>query len=133
MTGSCEMRCVLPARFEAVEEFIAGFRRKSQPLLNDAGGFTAELLVREALTNAVLHGCHADPGKQVRCWLRLKRRRLLLVVEDGGDGFDWRATRGRSANLADGSGRGIEILNKYASRVRYNRRGNAVAIIKRFS
>ena len=60
-------------------------------LLDRVNCFAAELLLREALTNAVVHGCHAESGKQVRCSMRLKGRRLLIVVDDDGDGFDWRS------------------------------------------
>jgi len=128
----CEMRKALPATLQAAEEFFIDFQRRSQALLDRSNCFAAELLVREALTNAVVHGCHTDPSKQVRCSLRLKAGRLLIAVEDDGDGFDWRAAWDKLANLSDCSGRGIEILRKYASRVRYNDRGNAVTIIKRF-
>jgi anti-sigma regulatory factor (Ser/Thr protein kinase) len=123
----------MPASLEAVEEFFARFRQKNQALLDRANCFAAELLLREALNNAVLHGCHADPVKKVRCLVRLRERRLLIAVEHNGDGFDWRAARARSAGLSDCSGRGIEILRQYASHVRYNERGNAVAIVKRLS
>jgi serine/threonine-protein kinase RsbW len=124
------MRITLPATLQASEEFFVEFRRRYQ--LDRANRFAAELLVREAMTNAVVHGCHADPGKQVRCCLRLKRGRLLIVIQDDGDGFDWRAAWRNSAAFPDCSGRGIEILRKYASHIRYSTRGNVVTIIKRF-
>jgi len=127
----CELRVALPATLQAVEEFSVEFQRRSRALLDKANCFAAELLVREALTNAVLHGSHGDPGKQVRCSLRLKGRCLLIAVEDQGAGFDWRAAWNRKAEFPDDSGRGIEILRKYADRVRFNQRGNVVAMIKR--
>jgi len=127
----CEMRVALPATLRAVEEFFAEFRRRSQTLLPRADCFAAELLVREALTNAVVHGCHTDAGKRVRCALRLKAGRLLIAVEDEGAGFDWRQAWHKAVAVPDCSGRGIEILRKYSSRVRYNERGNAVTIMKR--
>jgi serine/threonine-protein kinase RsbW len=127
------MRCALPATFEAAEEFIVDFRRQSQTLLDREAWFEAELLVREALANAVRHGCHSNPSKRIRCCVRFKGGRLVITVEDYGCGFDWRAAWSNKAAFADCSGRGIEILRKYASRVRYNDRGNAVAIVKRFS
>jgi serine/threonine-protein kinase RsbW len=126
-----EIRKAMPATLEAAEEFFAAFRRASQGLLDRVNRFDAELLLREALTNAVLHGCDADPNKQVRCVLRLNSRRLLIVVQDDGDGFDWRAAWNHAATLADCSGRGVEILRTYANHVRYNKRGNAVAMVKR--
>lgn len=128
----CEMRTALPATLQAAEAFCVEFRRRSEALMDRVSRFAAELLVREALTNAVVHGCRADPGKQVRIVVRLKCGRLLIAVDDDGDGFDWRGARGRSAALSD-SGRGLEILRTYASRVHYNSRGNSVTMIKRLS
>jgi anti-sigma regulatory factor (Ser/Thr protein kinase) len=125
------MRAALPASLQAIEEFFQEFRRKNKALLDCVNYFPAELLLREALTNAVVHGCQADPRRQVRCTLRLKDRRLLIVVEDDGAGFDWLAARSNLSNLPDCSGRGLEILRKYANHVRYNSRGNVVAMIKR--
>jgi serine/threonine-protein kinase RsbW len=127
------MRMALPATLQAAEAFFVEFRYRSEALMDRVSRFAAELLVREALTNAVVHGCHADPGKQVRIVVRLKCGRLLIAVDDDGDGFDWRGAWRRSAELSDCSGRGIEILRAYASRVRYNSRGNSVTMIKRFS
>lgn len=129
---TCELRVALPATLQAVEEFFVEFRRRSRARMNGANRFAAELLVREALTNAVVHGCHTDPRRRVRCCLRLRGGRLLIAVEDEGDGFDWRAAWGNPAAFSDCSGRGIEILRKYANHVRYNDRGNVVTIIKRF-
>ena len=127
----CEMRATLPATLQAAEELFGEVRRWSQAV-EPANGFAAELLVREALTNAVVHGCHADPAKLVRCFVRLKNRRLLICVDDEGDGFDWRAASRNVAAFPECSGRGIAILRKYASRVRYSARGNLVTIVKRF-
>jgi anti-sigma regulatory factor (Ser/Thr protein kinase) len=125
-----EMRRELPATLRAAEEFIEDFRRQSETLLARADRFEAELLIREALTNAVVHGCRVDPDKQVRCSLRLKDRRLLIAVEDDGNGFDWRAACCAPASPSDCRGRGLEILRKYSNGVRYNDRGNAMTIIK---
>jgi serine/threonine-protein kinase RsbW len=127
----CEMRMTLPASLPAVEEFFEEFRRRSHALLSRVNCFAAELLVREALTNAVVHGSLSDPARHVRCALRLKGRCLLIAVEDEGSGFNWRAAWRNAASFADSSGRGIEILRRYANRVRYNERGNVVTMLKR--
>jgi serine/threonine-protein kinase RsbW len=128
----CEMRITLPATLAAIEEFFVEFHRRGEALLDRRNCFSAELLVREALTNAVMHGCGADPGKLVRCALRLRKNRLFIAVSDDGIGFDWRAARTTQAEDLDCSGRGIEILYRYANRVRFSDRGNAVTMIKRF-
>ncbi len=127
-----EMRITLPATLDAIEEFFMEFHRRGEALLERRNCFDAELLVREALTNAVMHGCGADPGKLVRCALRLRKSRLFIAVSDDGIGFDWRTARNTPAEDLDSSGRGIEILYRYANRVRFSDRGNAVTMIKRF-
>ena len=128
----CEMRIVMPATLQAVEDFFVEFRARSRALMDRVNCFAAELLVREALTNAVVHGCGADPDKKVHCALRLRGRKLLIAIQDEGDGFDWRALSGALPSFADCSGRGTTILRQYADQVRYNDRGNLVAMIKRF-
>ncbi len=126
----CEMRRAMPPTFHAMEEFISDFAREVRPRLHHSEHFSVELVLREALTNAVVHGCRGEAGRQVRCSVRLKRGRLLIAVADDGDGFDRRAKWTTQARVLDCSGRGVEILRKYATHVRYNALGNAVAIIK---
>ena len=128
----CEIRTVIPATFEAIEHVFEGFRRNCKCILDLHDCFAAELLLREALTNAVVHGSQASPERLVRCGLRMRGNRLLIAIEDGGNGFDWRAIRFREADLSACSGRGMQILRTYATRVRFNAKGNAVAIIKDF-
>ncbi|HUI79807.1 MAG TPA: ATP-binding protein [Bryobacteraceae bacterium] len=127
---ACEMRAMIPATLAAVEQFLRAVRHEAFDTLPRADGFAAELLVREALTNAVVHGCHSDPRKHILCVLRRRGRRLTIAVHDEGEGFDWRAARQRRRGVLASAGRGIQILRQYAVRVRYNEKGNAVTIIK---
>jgi serine/threonine-protein kinase RsbW len=127
---ACEMRTTVPATLDAIEEFLGEVRCRVQNALPQADCFAAELLAREALTNAVVHGCHADSRKHVLCAMRLRGRRLTIAVQDEGEGFDWRAAWNRPGNTAACSSRGIQILRTFAIRVRYNEKGNAVTIIK---
>lgn len=127
-----DIRTVIPATFEAIEHLFADFRRRCDCLWLHPERFAAELLLREALTNAVVHGCHVDRDRSVHCAVRIKGRRLTIAVQDDGEGFDWRAVRGREADTSSCSGRGMEIFRKYATRIRFNRQGNAVTIIKDF-
>jgi anti-sigma regulatory factor (Ser/Thr protein kinase) len=128
----CELHRSLAATFEAVEEFFVEFHQHSQAMMERVNCFEAELLVREALTNAVLHGCGADPLKHVRCLLRLRGKRLFIAVADEGAGFDWRAARAKPVEALDCSGRGLQILYRYANQVRFNDKGNLVTMIKDF-
>jgi anti-sigma regulatory factor (Ser/Thr protein kinase) len=125
-----EIEMTVSATPEAAEQFYAEVRRQTETRLGASPSFAVELLAREALTNAVVHGCGSDPQRQVRCRFRLKDRQVTIAIAHSGEGFDWRATRHKVADLADSSGRGMQILLGYSTRFRYNESGNALTILK---
>lgn len=122
-----EIRRDIPASLEAVDGFIASLRELLATKSLGRIQFAAELVAREALTNAVLHGAHADASQRIRCVFRLRPGRAVLAVSDGGAGFDWRQ-RGSPPKSPGTSGHGLEILSRYATRVRFNRAGNRVVL-----
>jgi serine/threonine-protein kinase RsbW len=127
-----EWRFELPASLEAIEEICIRFQEWRKLHCEGLQSFPSELLLREALTNSVVHGASEDPGQRISCVLRAGRGRLLIAVQDGGEGFDWRSAFNRKSDLSDTHGRGIEILKQYANSVRFNRKGNSVTLVKRF-
>jgi anti-sigma regulatory factor (Ser/Thr protein kinase) len=127
-----EWRTEIPATLEAIEQFCADFKRWRADTCAELDPFSSELLLREALTNSAIHGYSEAPDKRILCVLRAKQRRLLILVQDEGEGFNWSAALERNSNAADIHGRGIEILKRYASAVRFNPKGNAVTLVKRF-
>ena len=127
-----EMRETLPAVLDAIEPFLMEFREVCGVLRKASDRFTAELLLREALTNAVVHGSKCNPEKQVRCAVQLSDRRLRIAVEDDGEGFDWRSARTGLDRNVSSSGRGLQLLRHYATQVRFNAKGNVAIVIKRF-
>ncbi len=130
--GWLEIRLALGARLEAIEEALRQFQPALAELREQKERFAAELLLREALTNAVVHGCQSDPSKAARCRLRIRNRRLTISIADDGPGFDWKTVSMREAENSDCSGRGLEIFRKFATRFRFNGKGNAVTIWKKF-
>ena len=128
----CDMKATLPATLEAMEAFVAEFRLLCGYLRHEDIEFVAELLLREALVNALEHGCRGEADRSIRCRARWRGRRLTVAVADDGEGFDWRSARGCRPDPMASSGRGLEILQKCSSLVRFNNKGNAVTIVKRF-
>jgi anti-sigma regulatory factor (Ser/Thr protein kinase) len=131
-TGKVEWRVELPATVEAIDGFCMDFQIWREENCVGLESFPAELLLREALANAVVHGCGEDPAKTVSCVLRARARRLFIAVRDTGDGFDWRLASGWRARANEVGGRGIEILRQYSDAIRFNSKGNAVALMKRY-
>jgi len=119
-----------PASIENVEVFIAAIHGFLADKNLGSLGFDLELLAREALANAVVHGSRADPALTVHAELRLEPGRLVLHVRDQGPGWDWRNLSSRTPDPASESGRGLFIIGKYADSFTYNDQGNALTIIK---
>ena len=95
--------------------------------------FGVWLALEEALVNAIKHGnCH-DPTKCVRASWHVGPNRVLIEIEDEGDGFDPRAVPDPCApeNLERNCGRGLFLMRHYMSSVSYNRRGNRVTMCMR--
>jgi anti-sigma regulatory factor (Ser/Thr protein kinase) len=127
-----EWRLELPPTIEAIEKFCVEFRLWREKTCAGLDAFSGELLLREALTNSVVHGCSEDSSKRVWCVIRAKVGRVVIAIWDEGEGFDWRAAWNRESDLSDDHGRGLEIFRCYASSVRFNPKGNAVVLIKKF-
>lgn len=87
--------------------------------------FAVNLVMREGLTNAVLHGNKNDITKDVRVTLKIVDGvSLFIEIEDQGNGFDWRKHKGSEFPLAADHGRGIPIMKTYFTRYAYNEKGN---------
>lgn len=124
MSGERRLERRLPATLEAVDLLCAELRCGFLAAVPEAERFAVELLLREALTNAVLHGVRGAPDGEVSCSLRLLNGGIELRVVDSGAGFDWHMQgEGPAPSLAE-SGRGLEILHRYSSSVRFNPKGN---------
>jgi anti-sigma regulatory factor (Ser/Thr protein kinase) len=128
----CQLKVEIPATASHVEAFLAGLRARLECFSDDTARFAAELLLRESLANAVSHGCRESANRKVQCALRLRERALTLVVRDDGCGFDWQTWQRRETRPAQASGRGLEIIRRYATRVRFNHCGNTITILKRW-
>lgn len=125
-------RTNLRATLESVEEFCSAFQLWRAHICPALDRFKSELVLREALTNSVVHGSGGDSRKWVTCVLRAKPGQLLISIRDDGEGFDWRAAWNRTAANDDTSGRGMEILRTYASAVRFSTKGNSVTLLRRY-
>jgi serine/threonine-protein kinase RsbW len=91
--------------------------------------FPVELLAREFLNNAVIHGNRGDASKKVALNLRIKRKWISLRISDEGSGFNWRKARRAPPPDQEGvSGRGLSFSTLYAQRIAFNQRGNQVTL-----
>ncbi len=96
--------------------------------------FPINLVIREGLTNAVRHGNANDPDKIVRFLVTIVDNELLkLMIEDEGNGFDWRTQQSQELPEDETHGRGIIIMDTYFSQYSFNEKGNILFLEKDLS
>jgi serine/threonine-protein kinase RsbW len=90
--------------------------------------------VREAATNAVLHGNRCDPNKKIHLAMRHRFGSIEILLRDEGKGFDYEHLPDPLApeNLLKPSGRGVFLMRSYMDEVsfRHTRAGTEVKLVK---
>lgn len=93
------------------------------------------LALREAVANAIKHGNHMDPVKQVEVEVELCGDDLEIRVADEGPGFDPEAVKDPLApeNRFRADGRGIFYMRKFMDDVRYAFRpsGGTIVVLRK--
>jgi serine/threonine-protein kinase RsbW len=96
--------------------------------------FAVELALREALSNAVVHGNRMDAHKLVHVRCRCKvGKGISLTVSDQGQGFDPRTVSDSVTvdNLEVDHGSGIHLMKLAMDEVSFEQRGTEVHMCKR--
>jgi serine/threonine-protein kinase RsbW len=92
-----------------------------------------ETAIREALANAITHGCGADVSKQVRCCVACDESRgMLIIVSDPGQGFDPATVPSPivGQQLYSEHGRGLYLINQLMDQVWFSRGGTQIHMVK---
>ena len=91
-----------------------------------------EVALYEVLANAVIHGNHEDPGKQVRVSCRCGTDEVSIIVRDKGQGFDIGQVPDptSSEHIKSGHGRGICLMRTLMDEVRFEGGGTVVYMRK---
>ena len=95
--------------------------------------FEIEMAIREALANAIQHGCGGDTSKQVRCCVACDESRgMLIVVSDPGQGFDPTTVSSPlvGQQLYSEHGRGLYLINQLMDEVWFSSGGTQIHMVK---
>ena len=124
----------IPADVKAVEPLVRRVMDMVEQMGCAAGNeFEVETSLREALVNAIVHGCKKNPSKMVQfCVACDESRGMLIVVRDPGEGFDPASIPSptMAQNIFSSHGRGIFLINKLMDDVRFERGGTEIHMIK---
>ena len=98
-----------------------------------------DLALREAISNAVVHGCQQDPQKTVHITLARDHRDdqcdLVIIVRDDGDGFDPDALPNplKGARRYATNGRGVFLIHELMDAVQFRNGGREIRMRTRLA
>ena len=127
----------LPSRIDTVATaaaLVAEFLSRSG--ITEDAAFGIDMAVREAVTNAVIHGNQQDENKTVDVTLKSSPDAVEISVHDQGPGFNPEAVPDPTAqeNILKASGRGIFFMRSFMDEVDWSIRpggGTTVRMLKR--
>ena len=132
--SACKLDVTIPADPSAINGVVDGVMQIARQMKSAEGNeFQIELALREALANAIVHGCNNDPTKKVECCVVCNESsEVMIVVRDPGEGFSPSAVRDPLAteNLNSDHGRGIYLINQLMDEVSFDRNGAEIRMRK---
>ncbi|HYN84865.1 MAG TPA: ATP-binding protein [Pyrinomonadaceae bacterium] len=132
MTGETTL-LRFPSRVESIDEATSAAaeaaRRSGLP---DEAVFGVDMAVREAVTNAVLHGNRQDERKAFELGLRQGGASFVVTVRDEGEGFDPASVPDPTdpQNLLKASGRGILFMRTFMDEVTWERHPEGGTVVR---
>jgi serine/threonine-protein kinase RsbW len=127
----------LPSRIDTVATAAAAVAEfLSRSGISDDAAFGIDMAVREAVTNAVIHGNRNDENKTVDVTLKSSPDAVEISVHDQGPGFNPEEVPDPTAeeNILKASGRGIFFMRNFMDEVNWLIRpggGTTVRMLKR--
>ena len=126
------MDVTIPARADSIDPLVESVLA----VVRETGigkELEIETALREAVANAIKHGCSCDPSKFVQCCVAFEQEgSVLIVVSDPGPGFDPEIipdpTTGE--HLYENHGRGIFLINRLMDEVQFKRNGAEIHMRK---
>lgn len=131
-------RLVLPSHIEAVADAAAAATDFVKGCgLDEQAAFGIDMAVREAITNAMVHGNQEDETKSVEVIFNCLGNALEIEIRDQGEGFDPTGVPDPTepANILKTSGRGIFLMRSFMDEVEWFARpegGTTVRMVKKF-
>ncbi len=103
--------------------------------LDEDTAMNMALALHEAAINAMKHGNGFDPAKRVKISFVVEPGRLVIRVQDEGEGFDWSRLKDPRApeNVGKTNGRGIFLMRSFVDSVDYEHvpgEGLVVSMVK---
>lgn len=129
------LRVQVPARLDAITPAVERIMAEAGRMPCARGKeFEIETSLREALSNAIRHGCRGDESQRVEIVVACDEARgMLIVVRDPGPGFDPAQVPSPTSgqNIFRHHGRGIYLINQLMDEVSFEKNGSEIRMKKR--
>ncbi len=126
---------ILPAKIEEINPVVEKILKETSLLGCTQGKeIQIETALREALANAITHGCKNIPDAQVEICVGCERDLgMLIVVRNPGNGFSPVSIPNptHAENIFSTHGRGIYLINQLMDEVRFEKNGTEIHMRKR--
>lgn len=85
----------------------------------------------EAVNNAIIHGNKSNPDKHVDIQFFKKEKKLEIIVEDEGEGFDYDNIPDPTApeNIENIHGRGVFLIKQLSDKVFFMKKGKQIKMV----
>jgi serine/threonine-protein kinase RsbW len=124
---------VLPSRIEAIQRAASASAEFVNRLgLGEDAAYGVEMAVREAVTNAVLHGNRQDEAKPVEVRFESSPSAIEITVRDRGEGFDSGSVPDPTnpENLLKTNGRGLLFMRTFMDEVEWSRHPEGGTVVR---
>ncbi len=90
-----------------------------------------KVILFESFINAIKHGNNSDETKKIKVVYQLNSEKIIIAVQDEGEGFDFKnlPDPSRPENISKSHGRGLFIIRNYCTDVKFNRSGSCITMI----
>lgn len=133
--SKCKLDVTIPADVNAISPVVDGVLQVAREMkCGDGYDHNIELALREALANAIVHGCNGDASKKVECSVICEgSSEIVIIVRDPGEGFMPEAVPSPlvGENVYSEHGRGIYLINQLMDEVRFEAKGAEIQMRKR--
>jgi serine/threonine-protein kinase RsbW len=124
---------VLPSRIEAIQDAASAAAEFVKRLgMDEDAAFGVDMAVREAVTNAVLHGNRQEETKPVEVGFKSLPGKIEITVRDRGEGFDTRSVPDPTdpENLMKTNGRGLLFIRTFMDEVEWMRHPEGGTVVR---
>jgi anti-sigma regulatory factor (Ser/Thr protein kinase) len=133
--ATCKLDITIPADVNAISPVVDGVLQIAKEMKCAEGHEgEVEIALREALANAILHGCNGDATKKIECCVACEgSSEIVIIVRDPGERFKPEAVPSPLSGdkLYSTHGRGIYLINQLMDEVRFKAKGTEIQMKKK--